>query len=72
MRTANGVPLIGETLEERLESGQENLQALVSLVKRLGQAAREPIAHGACEDGKNCSGCQAVREAREFVMAMRA
>lgn len=75
MRTADGIPLIGKTVEEKIEDdeeGKRNLDQLVSLVKRLIGAAKEPVAHGSCEDGKNCKGCEAVRDGKDFVLAMRA
>lgn len=76
MRTdADGIPLIGQTVEEKIdenEEGKRNLDQLVSLVKRLIGAAKEPVAHGSCENGAQCKGCQAVRDGKEFVLAMRA
>lgn len=71
--TADGIPIIGTEAEPPPPSKEElaQLNEVVSLVKRLIGAAKEPIAHGSCERGAECKGCQAVRDGKDFVLAMR-
>lgn len=72
--TADGIPIIGTEAEPPPPSEEEQAQLdqIVSLVKRLIGAAKEPKAHGSCERAAECKGCQAVRDGKDFVLAIRA
>jgi hypothetical protein len=71
LTTADGIPIIGSEAPPSEEERQQ-LDQIVSLVKRLINAAKEPKAHGSCARGAECKGCEAVRDGKEFVLAMRA
>jgi hypothetical protein len=57
-----------QSAEDAIQDAAE--RQITDMIRRLIAAARDGRAHLSHEDGANCMGCRAVRQAIEFVKAM--